>query len=165
MAEGNRLTVAKLTCNNAIIVETIHYLRSAGRNQQECIVLWLGRRNAVTETLDIQEVRRPRQTARRDRFNIPPEEMAALKGYLREHRLMIGAQVHSHPAEAFHSLADDTGAIIRHVGALSFVLPWFASDVRVSSFLYDAALFELQENNTWLEVSKDYAETKCQIIS
>ena len=155
----------KLICSNAIIVETIDHLRAAGRGQQECIVLWLGRRNAATETVDIQEVRRPRQTARRDRFQIPPEEMAALKGYLREHRLIIGAQVHSHPAEAFHSIADDTGAIIRHVGALSFVLPWFASNVRVASFLSDAALFELQENNKWVEVSKDYMEIKCQIIT
>jgi hypothetical protein len=157
--------MSALTCRSTAIVETIDHLRTAGRGEQECIVLWLGRRSAAADTMDIQEVRRPRQTARRDRFYIPPDEMAALKVYLRENRLIIAAQVHSHPAEAFHSLADDTGAIVRHVGALSFVVPWFASKVCVSSFFSEAVLFELQEDNSWLEIPKSYMGTKCQIIS
>lgn len=157
--------MSALRCRSAVIGETIDHLRTTGRAEQECIVLWLGRRSAAGDTVDIQEVCRPRQIAQRDRFQIPPNEMAALKVYLRENRLIIAAQVHSHPADAFHSIADDTGAIVRHVGALSFVIPWFASKVCVSSFLSDAALFELQEDNTWLEIPKSHMETKCQIIS
>jgi hypothetical protein len=155
--------MAAIRCPKTVVVETINYLRNAGSDGRECIVFWLGHRSP--NGIDIQEARRPRQTAWRDRFHIPPDEMAALKVYLREHRLTIAAQVHSHPAEAFHSVADDTGAVIRHVRALSFVIPWFGSQISVSSFLRDAALFELQENNTWLEIPFDFVDTKCRIIA
>jgi proteasome lid subunit RPN8/RPN11 len=154
--------MAALICSAAVVNETIDHLRTEGRSARECIVLWLGRRG--TDGICIQEVRRPRQTASRDRFHIPPDEMAALKVYLREHRLIVGAQVHSHPAEAFHSVADDNGALIRHVGALSFVIPRFASETSISSFLSDAALFELQEDNTWSEIPFRCMAIKCRII-
>jgi hypothetical protein len=155
--------MSALRCRSTVIVETIDHLRIAGHSERECIVLWLGRRSA--DIVDILEVCRPEQTAWRDRFHIPPEEMEGLKVYLRQNRLIIAAQVHSHPAEAFHSFADDTGAVVRHVGALSFVIPWFASQVSVSSFLSEAVLFELQENNTWLEIPRSSVDTKCQIIA
>jgi proteasome lid subunit RPN8/RPN11 len=154
--------MSALICPSTVVLETIDHLRVAGRSGRECIVLWLGRRSA--NSIDVQEARRPRQTAQRDRFHIPADEMAAIKAYLREHHLIIAAQVHSHPAEAFHSIADDTGALIRHVGALSFVIPWFASQISVSSFLANTGLFELQKDNTWLEIPFSSLDTKCRII-
>lgn len=150
-------------CPVSVVEETLQHLKPAGGSGHECIVLWLGRREL--DRVRIVEVLRPEQTATRDRFRIPPLEMTKLMGHLRQKRLLIAAQVHSHPAEAFHSAADDEGAIIRHVGALSFVVPWFARDVSSSSFLLDAALYELQESNRWLEVSSSTREAKCQLLT
>ena len=61
----------------------------------------------------------PEQEAEVDYFHIPPSGMMALMAHLRERRLGLAAQVHSHPARAFHSLADDKWAIVRHEGAMS----------------------------------------------
>jgi proteasome lid subunit RPN8/RPN11 len=149
-------------CPISVVEETLAHLKLAGGSDRECIVLWLARREV--DRVRILEARRPEQTARRDRFRIPPVEMTKLRAHLRQNRLLIAAQVHSHPAEAFHSAADDEGAIIRHVGALSFVVPWFARQVTSSSFMLDVALYELQEGNRWVEIPSGTREAKCQLF-
>ncbi len=153
---------SRLICPAKIVAETIDHLRAAGSLQRECIVFWLGRNGA--ERISILEARRPRHMARCDHFQIPPDEMTALKEYLREHRYMIAAQIHSHPAEAYHSRADDIGAIIRHLGALSLVVPRFAGETTVASFLGEAAVFELQQDNRWARLPYSEVSTRCQII-
>ena len=65
---------------------------------------------------------------------------------------MIPAQVHSHPGRAFHSLADDHGAVIRHGGALSLVVPDFGLRTTVDRFLVDAKVYRLSDENRWIEV-------------
>ena len=150
-----------LTCPQAIVGMTLDHLKAAGQKNDECIVLWLGRR--IPGYIEILEAYRPEQTARHDQFRILPDAMASLRTHLRGHRLMIAAQVHSHPAKAFHSVADDVGAIIRHVGALSFVVPWFAEYTTVESFTKDVALFELQSDDLWLHIPSNLINTKCQV--
>jgi proteasome lid subunit RPN8/RPN11 len=152
-----------LFCPRTFIAETLDHLRSAGDDRQECVVLWLGHRS--NGRIDVVEAYRPQQTSLRNQFHIPTSAIATLMNHLRKDRLMIAAQVHSHPAEAFHSWADDSGAIVRHVGALSFVIPWFAKRTNVDSFLHDTALYELQPTNEWLEVSFSLMGSKCQITN
>jgi hypothetical protein len=65
---------------------------------------------------------------------------------------MIAAQVHSHPREAFHSSADDAWAIVRHLGALSLVVPDFGLKTNVSTFRDHTKVFCLAGNNRWHEV-------------
>lgn len=40
------------------------------------------------------------------------------------------ARIHSHPAEAFHSRADDANPVLTHDGALSIVVPFFGLGLR-----------------------------------
>lgn len=40
------------------------------------------------------------------------------------------ARIHSHPAEAFHSAADDANPALTHQGALSIVVPFFGLGLR-----------------------------------
>lgn len=40
------------------------------------------------------------------------------------------ARIHSHPAEAFHSPADDANPVLTHEGALSIVAPFFGLGLR-----------------------------------
>ena len=148
-------------CPDKVVDETLGHLKAAGAAQRECLVLWLAHR--LNDRLNVVMAHRPEQRAWRDRFVVDVAEMATLKALLRKDRLMIAAQVHSHPREAFHSLADDNGAFIRHQGALSFVLPYFARDVSVSTFLPDAALYELHENNRWMLVPWEGVSARCQI--
>lgn len=125
----------------------------------ECVVLWLGRRR--DGGLVVEQAYRPQQHAKADMFHIPREGMAALHAELRRGRLMVAAQVHSHPGEAFHSLADDRWAIVRHEGALSLVVPDFAAHTRLENFLDLTKVFRFSAAAEWLEVPRAEAEGTC----
>ncbi len=148
-----------LLCPYSIVEQTVGHLRQAGKVGVECIVLWLGDRDG--DHVRVVTAYRPEQTARRNRFLIPPREMSNIMALIRERRWMIAAQVHSHPFEAFHSKADDEGAIVRHEGALSFVVPWFAASTNAQTFLHEVALYCLQAGDRWVEVPEK--EMACKI--
>jgi hypothetical protein len=139
-----------LIISPANVEKTLTILQSAGRRHSECVVLWLGkRRNGV---IDLELVWVPEQRAGEGFFDIPEWSMQALFAELRRQRLFVAAQVHTHPREAFHSYADDTWAIVRHAGALSFVLPYFALKTTLHTFVSDTAVFALSSENEWIEV-------------
>jgi proteasome lid subunit RPN8/RPN11 len=133
------------------IFQTLHQLQLAGKRHSECVVLWLGKENGAG--IEIREVYRPAQVARADIFRIPSESMRTLLSYLSTQGLMIAAQVHSHPFEAFHSAADDAWAIVRHIDALSLVVPSFALKTTPSTFMRDTKTFRLTIDNQWREVA------------
>lgn len=137
-------------CATAHVAATLGHLREAGARYQECVVLWLGRPSA--QGIEVVDVYRPQQRAAADMFHIPPNSMGALRATLRRDRVMVAAQVHSHPHEAFHSLADDCWAIVRHVGALSLVVPEFAAHTRVDTFLEHTKVFRFAPSAQWREV-------------
>jgi proteasome lid subunit RPN8/RPN11 len=126
------------------------HLQEAGSRRCECVVLWLGRRDA--DRIVIQDAYRPLHTAKVDMFYIPPEGMASLHTEMRQRRLMVAAQVHSHPGRAFHSEADDRWAIVRHEGALSLVLPGFAIRSTTSNFMSEVKVYRFSSQAEWLEV-------------
>lgn len=148
-----------LTCPKDVVATTLMHLREAGSRECECVVLWLGRRRH--DGLIVERAYRPLHQARVDEFHIPSQGMAALHLELRRNRLMVAAQVHSHPHEAFHSLADDRWAVVRHEGALSLVVPHFAGRTRVDNFLEQAKVFRFSSKAEWLEVPRAEAERKC----
>jgi len=137
-------------CPRTLVARTIAELQDAGLRQQERVLLWLAESNH--QRLTIAELMVPVQYATSDRFHIPPEGMREIMSRLAERRLMIAAQVHSYPEEAFHSAADDKWAIVRHKGALSLVLPNFCERTTVWTFAADAAVYELNEKNAWVHV-------------
>jgi len=132
------------------IERTLAFLRQVG--SAECVVLWLAKKQ--DEHLDVQVVYLPQQVTACEYFHIPQESMAELLTYLRQNRLMVAAQVHTHPGRAFHSLADDKWAIIRHVGGLSLVLPNFATTTSLENFTEKAVVFRLSEDNRWKGIPK-----------
>ena len=84
--------------------------------------------------------------------------MRSLLELLSSRELMIAAQVHSHPYQAFHSEADDAWAIVRHVRALSLVVPDFALGTTPASFFADTKVFQLTASNQWRDL--DAAEVR-----
>lgn len=143
------------------VAKTVVTLQRSGQQRHEGIVLWLGRRDG--NHINIAEVYEPAHVAKADYFHIPSEGMKALQAELRTKRLMIAAQVHSHPMEAFHSKADDTWAVIRHVGAVSIVLPFFAGETNPDTFFEHAAVFQLSAANQWIQVPKYEKDNVCRI--
>jgi proteasome lid subunit RPN8/RPN11 len=143
----------------SVISVTLAAFQKAGALRRECVVLWLGRR--THSEIAVVQAYVPAQVAEEDFFEIPRASMAALFQVLRDRELMVAAQVHTHPHEAFHSTADDRWAIVRHVGALSLVLPDFAQKTSVDSFLNEAAVFRLSDRNEWNLV--DGAAITCRL--
>jgi proteasome lid subunit RPN8/RPN11 len=137
-------------CPPVVVDQTVASLRADGMHGCESVMLWLGKR--VGDHIAVTEALRPEHHASSHRFWIPEDAMDALRSYLRQDRIMIAAQVHSHPADAFHSEADDAWAIIRHEGALSLVVPDFVAHTTAARFLETAKVFRHTKTNEWLEV-------------
>ncbi len=140
-----------LRCSSQLIDETLENLRAAGQHGTEGIVLWLAKR-PLAEGAAITEAFVPEHTAKVDMFHIPSSGMTAMMAHLRLRKLALAAQVHSHPGQAFHSRADDAWAIVRHEGALSIVVPYFAVGVTAANFLEATATFRLSAEDRWLRV-------------
>lgn len=150
-----------LTCPKTVVETTLQHLREAGTLRRECVMLWLGRREG--DQVRVLGAYRPLQTAKADRFHINGAGMAALHQELRRQRVMVAAQVHSHPMEAFHSKADDEWAIVRHEGALSAVVPYFASATTHTNFRSNAKIYRFSSTARWLEVPSEQLHTCLQI--
>jgi hypothetical protein len=133
-----------------IVANTIEELRHGGSAETERFALWLGRKTETQVLISERYV--PEYGASSDYFHIGRPAMARLMEYLRTHELMVGAQLHTHPQEAFHSSADDRWAIVRHLGALSIVLPDFGRATTADNFLREAKVFVLSLGNKWTEV-------------
>lgn len=149
-------------CPAAVVDATLAALRTGGLEGVERVVFWLGRRT-TDGNADIAEVLVPAQEAAADYFRIPPDSMIALMTHLRRNRLVLLAQVHSHPREAFHSAADDKWAVVRHEGGLSIVVPWFGANVTAANFEAASAVFRLTSDDRWVRVEIDELPERLRI--
>lgn len=151
MAQIDPMKNTPLFVASSVVGQTLAALRKAGHYDLECVVLWLGQGHG--DRISVAELYLPEQEAECDFFRIPPHSISALLAHLGSSNTFVAAQVHSHPREAFHSSADDRWAVVRHEGALSLVVPYFASDTTVANFTSHVAMFELAAGNRWKEVA------------
>lgn len=140
---------ATFTIPRQLVQQTLEHLRVAGRRNSEGIVLWFAPRAARRS---ISKVLVPIHEAADDYFDITPEGNRQLREMCQREKLILEAQVHTHPFRAFHSKADDRLAVVRHVDALSIVLPGFAATTTVDNFLSQSASFMLSREDRWLQV-------------
>jgi len=103
--------------------ETLRTLQFCGRVDTECVVLWistLDRPKAVAVTLHPEHSSGPRG------YEIAPNWMQRLWVDLSDEGRSVCAQVHSHPAAAFHSRTDDEFLAVHVADFVSIVIPRFA---------------------------------------
>lgn len=141
-----------LSCTIDTLIRTIDILRAGGARSEERVVLWLGPVSGCREPMPVTQVYEPDQITDIDYFKLPSASLRALMNHLRGARLKILAQVHSHPGKAFHSEADNEWAIVRHVGALSLVLPRFARSTTPANFVEEAVSYRLSGENEWVRI-------------
>jgi len=153
--------IPRLTIGHDAVVQTICCIRQRGAHGAEGVMLWLGRRSALDS--DVREAYEPLFRSKADQFVVPPEGMSALMDRICATGHAVVAQVHSHPGHAFHSLADETWALVKHVGAYSIVLPRFCANTTRENFWQEAAVFVMQPNGRWLELSATDKERQCQM--
>jgi hypothetical protein len=88
-------------------------------------------------------------------YFVSGETLFELNRALSETGLRLIAQVHSHPAEAYHSAADDRYAIVTADGGFSLVVPNFG---RAPSDLSSWAVYRLTRGD-WQELSPQEVRT------
>ena len=126
MARQIEFISLQYTVSRSLLRESAVTLRSLSRRLRESAILWIGAaddRNARVRGITV-----PKQFTTADHFEVPLEERLKLAQRLAYSGEKLLVQLHTHPGEAFHSLADDRLALPRHTGALSIVVPNFAAE-------------------------------------
>ena len=130
---------------------TVEAIRSAGKDGYELFVIWSGTLDG--DVFTVAKVHIPDQVS----YNldgglcvrIDGSELHRLNVWLYEAQQVVGVQVHSHPADAYHSDTDNTYPVATLDGSLSIVLPYFGRDGWESS---DIAAYRLEQDG-WNELS------------
>lgn len=137
-----------ITLPKSLLERTIQILQTGGQRREERVALWLAS-SASRPFAPVVEVYEPEQVADIDYFRLPPGAMRILMDHLRTTRRRIVAQIHTHPGRAFHSDVDAEWAIVRHVGALSLVLPRFATTTTPDTFLTEVMTYAYTAEGEW----------------
>jgi hypothetical protein len=140
--------VGRLLVPVEALKRTENSLRAAGREGFELFVLWSGTPEGDAFCVKTPHV--PRQTAYRSRrgllVRIEGDALHELNRWLYEHGETLGAQVHAHPSDAYHSETDDSYPIVTVLGGFSIVAADFA---RRGLLCEDTAVYRLTPNG-WL---------------
>jgi len=117
------------------------------RAGHEGIVYLLGRTDGDT-ALAVTAFK-PDALTSRGSFSVDARAMAACVGAAGRYELQVVGQLHSHPAEAYHSDGDVEGARIRYPGYVSIVLPNYG---RLLPSFHGAAIY-IWSAHRWNELS------------
>jgi hypothetical protein len=139
-----------------LVDETGRALRHAGEEGYELFVLWTG--CVRGDVLQVRTCHVPRQTSRKTRrgllVRVDGQALHELNVWLYEHGEVLGAQVHAHPTDAYHSDTDDEFPIVTSLGGLSLVVADFARDGVLTS---QSAAYRLEPSG-WEPVALDTIE-------
>lgn len=113
-----------------LVHQTLKPLQEAGQKQYEAFVLWGGRLADGERTLVFESTYVPEQTTSRTKNGllvvVDGDALFRVNRAFYERGLILAAQIHSHPTEAYHSDTDDAYPLMTLLGGLSGVVPDFA---------------------------------------
>lgn len=139
------------------------FLRFAGSNGNEGMILWIGKRHGRNFFVSDLVVPNQRGVQTPDGVCVVvdgPELHRINLDLYRTGRQLIG-QLHSHPTHAYHSDMDDEFAIARRIGALSLVIPDFA---RRPFSLDECAVYRLDAAGHWKDICGAQARQLIRIV-
>lgn len=132
-----------------LLAETFNMLRECGAGMRECQVLWIS--DWARQEI-ISSVVHPLHSSHAGGFQVASNWINQFWQELSRAERGIRAQIHTHPAQAFHSATDDAFPIIHSVGFLSLVIPHFA---RGPVGFDGAYLAEIGPTGAWRRVAID----------
>jgi hypothetical protein len=144
--------------DEAVIDFTIGFLADVGQRGFEGIVLWGGRRTPDGQDFEVVFAVAPKQQAARGDDGVlvavDGDELFRVNADFYRRGLLLCAQVHSHPGDAYHSDTDDAFAVVTISGGLSLVVPWYA---RHGIDAETTAVYRLSRVGEWVRVRPDAA--------
>lgn len=135
-------------------------LRRFGSRRKEGRVMWAGSRTDEV-TMRIEEAVTPKQRNYFGEVIVDHAEIQRVNLDWCDRGLIPIGQVHTHPAEAWHSEEDDHFPISTQRGSLSLVIPDFAAGPRTD--LRNCALFRLSQE--WLEVDVGLIQVEKRLVA
>ena len=144
-------------------VENIYqHLRNSGEEGVEGVGLWFGRQEGNLFTVYSSLI--PAQDQYRMEegllYQVGGEELHRINKWAYEQKLVLFAQIHSHPGRAYHSDTDDAYAIVTTLGGFSIVIPNFGFDQIDKKYW---AVYRLQPNG-WTEIPGNEVDELFQIV-
>lgn len=140
-----------------LVDQTLEPLQKAGRKGYEAFVLWGGRLDKGGERFEFVSAYFPEQTMSRGEEGhlivVEGEALFRVNRAFYEHGLTLAGQVHSHPADAYHSDTDDAYPLMTLIGGLSGVVPDFGAGARER--LEDWAWYRLVGPGEWAPVGDE----------
>jgi hypothetical protein len=130
----------------SIVHKTFHTFRECGRGECECVVYWTG--PAHKNLIDGLE--HPVHVRSALGYQIDDGWLTTFWKALGVSKRSIKAQIHTHPAEAFHSATDDEWPIVSQAGFISIVIPDFALG---QPSLENAWIGRLHINGEWQKLA------------
>lgn len=138
------------------------HIRNAGKEGVEGVGLWFGRQEGNLFTVYSSLI--PEQKAYRMEegllYQVGGEELHRINKWAYEQKIVLLAQVHSHPGRAYHSDTDDAFPIVTTLGGLSLVIPNFGFDPIDKKYW---AVYRLQPDG-WKGVSMEDVNELFQIV-
>jgi hypothetical protein len=135
---------------DSLIEQTLQPLRDAGKQGYEAFVVWGGQKSGSAQ-FTFAAAYFPEQTASQTPsgllVEVSGDALFRVNRAFYEHGLTLGAQVHSHPTDAYHSDTDDTYPLMTLLGGLSVVIPDFGRGGR--SRIGDWAWYRLVGPGAW----------------
>jgi hypothetical protein len=141
----------RLLLADGVLAETQELLRSSSAGQREALVLWAGRPHDSGAL--ITHLIGPDVDADYDRLDVPGTARAEVAAYLRSERLLVFADLHTHPTEAFLSLADQVSPYSTLAGFHAIVIPDFAAGApgaRWRMYTYTGSAWKENDCAQWI---------------
>jgi len=130
----------------SIVHKTFHTFRECGRGECECVAYWTG--PAYASLIDGLE--HPVHLRSALGYQVDDGWLTTFWKALGASERSIKAQIHTHPAGAFHSATDDEWPIVSQAGFISIVIPDFALG---QPSLENAWIGQLDINGEWQELA------------
>jgi hypothetical protein len=122
--------VRQVVITEELVAATEAALREAGKDGLERFVLWTG--TEAGPQFVVRNIHVPPQRSYRLGsgvcVTVDGPALHGLNVWLFEHSQVLGAQVHTHPTEAYHSDTDNAFAIVTELGGVSLVVPDFCAN-------------------------------------
>lgn len=115
-----------------LLADTLSVLAEAGRGGHEAFVVWGATVDDRGTVVTFDTAVAPRQSAHRTPHGllvtVDGDALFAVNRTLYARGRVLAGQVHSHPTDAYHSDTDDHYPLVTLTGALSVVVPDFATN-------------------------------------
>lgn len=145
-----------------IVDETRAFLFAKGIDGCEGTGLWIGLDTG--STVDITRFFIPEQICIKTAYGVAVDltrraHFTLTDNLKRGERFFI--RIHSHPEEAYHSERDNANYILTHQGAISIVVPNFATE---PIELANCAIYRLEHGSGWIPLTQQDITTTFEII-